>query len=373
VEQKIKVGVLFGGRSGEHEVSLVSASSVIAALDRSKYEVIPIGIAPDGRWISSAESLAMLKARQEISSQQESFLVPGPHRRALVNAQGQSDQTTIDVVFPVLHGTYGEDGTIQGLLELANLPYVGAGVLASAAGLDKIVQKQLFAEAGLPIVRYRWFLSKAISPNGRKVVSDVERHLRYPVFVKPSNAGSSVGITKAHNRRELLEGLSLAASYDRKVIVEQGVKNVREIECAVLGNDAPIASMPGEIIPSNEFYDYDAKYVDGKSTAIIPAGLPKRVTKDIQRIAARAFAVLDCAGMARIDFFVTAKKAKIYLNEVNTIPGFTSISMYPKLWEASGLPYPALLDKLISLAIERHREKNSLKTSFNPTADWYRE
>ncbi len=372
MEKKIRVGVLFGGRSGEHEVSLVSAASVIAALDRNKYDVVPIGIAPDGRWISSGESLSLLRAKQPVSPQQEAFLVPEPHRQALVDARGQSDQTTIDVIFPVLHGTFGEDGTIQGLLELANLPYVGAGVLASAAGLDKIVQKQLFAEAGLTIVRYRWFLSKAIATGMKKVVSDVEKHLRYPVFVKPSNAGSSVGITKAHDRKELLEGLTVAATFDRKVIVEQGVKNVREIECAVLGNDDPISSVLGEIVPSNEFYDYDAKYVDGKSTALIPADLPRAVGKEIQRIATRAFAILDCAGMARIDFFVTRKKNKVYLNEVNTIPGFTSISMYPKLWEASGLPYADLLDKLISLAIERHREKGALNRSFNPSADWYR-
>jgi len=371
VDRKLRVGVLFGGRSGEHEVSLVSASSVINALDRSRYEVIPIGIAPDGRWISSSRSLELLKAKTGIDAGEEAFLVPEPHRQALVHADGDLAQVQLDVVFPVLHGTYGEDGTVQGLLELANLPYVGAGVLASSLGMDKIVQKQLFAQAGLPVVKYRWFHSRRLKESPGQVTSEVEQKLRYPVFVKPSNTGSSVGITKAHNKKELLEGLRIAAGYDRKIIVEQGVKSAREIECSVLGNEEPVSSILGEIVPSNEFYDYDAKYVDGKSRAIIPADLPAKITTGVQRIAVRAFSIIDCAGMARVDFLVRAKDRKIYLNEVNTIPGFTSISMYPKLWEASGLSYSQLLDKLISLALDRHREKSSLKTTYNPVKNWY--
>jgi len=373
MNKKLRVGVIFGGRSGEHEVSLVSASSVMNALDREKYDVVPIGITQDGRWVSSAHALHLLKAKTGLEHEPERFLLPEPHRQGLVSVNGESpSHLGLDVVFPVVHGTYGEDGTLQGLLELANLPYVGAGVLSSAVGMDKIVQKQLFAEAGLPIVKYVWFLSSACRNNTKRVASIVERKLNYPVFVKPSNTGSSVGILKAHNRKELVEGLAVAADFDRKVIVEQGVENAREIEVSVLGNDAPIASIPGEIVPSNEFYDYDAKYVDGRSKAIIPADLPKKLVKEIQRIALRAFTLLDCAGMARVDFFVTQKKGRIYLNEINTIPGFTSISMYPQLWEASGLSYAKLLDKLIALALERHQEKNVLNTTFRPTSEWYK-
>jgi len=370
---KLRVGVIFGGRSGEHEVSLVSATSVMNALDKEKYEVVPIGITREGRWVSSDRALTLLKEKTGLDREPERFLVPEPHRQGLMSMNdGQPSQLGLDVVFPVVHGTYGEDGTLQGLLELTNLPYVGAGVLASAVGMDKIVQKQLHKEAGLPVVSYTWFHSSACRREPKKVVSAVERKLRYPVFVKPSNTGSSVGISKAHNRKELFEAIALASGYDRKVIVEQGVKDVREIELSVLGNDTPIASVPGEIIPSNEFYDYDAKYVDGKSTAVIPARLPRPVVKRLQLLAVRAFTALDGAGMARVDFFVTRKTNRIYLNEINTIPGFTSISMYPKLWEASGISYPELLDRLIALALERHREKSALTTAYQPRNDWYK-
>ena len=368
--QKIRVGVIFGGRSGEHEVSLVSASSVMSSLDKEKYEVIPIGIAQSGRWLSSGKALELLKSKNDLELEPERFLVPEPNRQALMSVNGESD-FRLDVIFPVVHGTSGEDGTLQGLLELANIPYVGAGVLGSALGMDKIVQKQLYEQAGLPSAKYVWFHSSEWKSNPQRVISAIERSLKYPVFTKPANTGSSVGISKAHDRKELVEYLAVAVEYDRKVIVEQGVKNVREIECAVLGNDDPLASVPGEIIPSNEFYDYDAKYVDGKSRAIIPAELPKRIVKEVRHLAAKAFTVLDLAGMARVDFFVTQKNT-IYLNEVNTIPGFTSISMYPKLWQASGISYTELLDRLISLALERHREKNALRTSYQPTKDWYR-
>jgi len=290
-----------------------------------------------------------------------------------VSAEGlTSNAPALDVVIPLVHGVHGEDGTLQGLLELANIPYVGAGVLASAVGMDKIVQKQLFAHAGLPVAKYVWFFSSVCISRPRKVISAVERSLRYPVFVKPANTGSSVGISKAHTRAELLKALSSALQYDRKVIVEQGINQAREIECSVLGNDEPEVSVPGEIISSNEFYDYDAKYVDGKSTAIIPAQLPKRVTRHIRTLAAQAFRVIDGAGMARVDFFVIRKTLRVYLNEVNTIPGFTSISMYPKLWEATGISFPELLDRLIALAMQRHREKEDLQCLYTPAREWYR-
>jgi D-alanine-D-alanine ligase len=371
--KKLRVGVIFGGRSGEHEVSLASATSVMNALSRDKYEVIPIGITPHGKWISSDRAMAMLKDRRVNAEEPELCLLPEPSRRTLVGINGAFvSGGPLDVVFPVIHGTYGEDGTLQGLLELSGIPYVGGGVLASAVGMDKIIQKQLFAIAGLPIVKYAWFLSSHCRESQGKVIAQVEKTLRYPVFVKPANTGSSVGISKAHHRKELKAALLAAAQYDRKVVVEEGIEGVREIECSVLGNDRPIASILGEIIPSNEFYDYDAKYVDGKSEAVIPANLPAATKKKVRDLAVKAFRTIDCAGMSRVDFFVTKRGGKVYLNEVNTIPGFTSISMYPKLWEASGIPYAELLDRLIDLAIERHRDMTGRKTTMDLSKAWYK-
>ena len=371
--QKIRVGVIFGGRSGEHEVSLVSATSVIESLDPAQYDVVPIGITREGRWVSSSNAIALLKDRVGLDREPERILVPEPGRRGLVSAKDLTNETAaLDVIFPLVHGVYGEDGTIQGLLELANIPYVGAGVLASAVGMDKIVQKELFVNAGLPVPKYLWFLSREFADRPRRVVSRIERTLRYPLFVKPANTGSSVGISKAHTREELIQAIRLAAQYDRKVLLEQGINNAREIECSVLGNDEPEASVPGEIIPSNEFYDYDAKYVDGKSRAIVPAKLPKRVIRTVRDHALAAFRVIDCTGMARVDFFVTRKTHTVYVNEINTIPGFTSISMYPKLWEASGVSFGELLDRLIALAMQRHKEKSGLKHLYQPTKEWYR-
>lgn len=341
-------------------------------LDPKKYDVVPIGITPEGKWVSSPRALRLLKEKAGLDAEPEHSLVPEPRRHALAGLTERGvDGQPLDVLFPVVHGTYGEDGTLQGLFELTDIPYVGAGVLASAAGMDKIIQKMLFAEAGLPIVRSVWFRSGVAEKAA--TVRQIEQALRYPVFVKPANTGSSVGITKAHDRKELVAGLKLAAEFDRKVIIEQGIKDVREIECGVLGNNAPEASVPGEIIPSNEFYDYDAKYVDGKSSVVIPAKLPAATAKLIRRLAVAAFRALDCAGMARIDFFVSRHRGKVYLNEVNTIPGFTTISMYPKLWEASGVPFVELLDRLIALAIERHGEMSSRKTSYDPAKDWYKD
>lgn len=356
-KSKIKVGVIFGGRSGEHEVSLVSAQSVIDNLDKKKYQVISIGITKVGFFIIKNPMQALKSGKIK---EKGSHLIP------------EKILSQCDVLFPVLHGTYGEDGTIQGMLEMGNIAYVGADVLGSAIGMDKVIQKQLFVQDGLPVVDFLWFKKIDWLKNQSDILRRIEKKLKYPVFVKPVTLGSSVGISKVKSRGELKKAINLACRYDRKIIVEQGIENIYEIEVSVLGNDNPKASVPGEIIASNEFYDYDAKYVDGKSQAIIPAKLPKKVVEKVRSIAIQAFKTLDLCGMARIDFFVKRKNYKIYLSEANTIPGFTSISMYPKLWQTSGLPYPKLLDKLIELAIQRHQEKNKLATSFQPKKDWYK-
>jgi D-alanine-D-alanine ligase len=350
--KKIRVGVIFGGRSGEHEVSLRSAESILKAIDRNKYDVVPIGITHEGRWLASKSAVAMLPAKDQI----EKVLTDGESITLLAEPAGQG---IVDVIFPILHGTYGEDGTIQGLLELANIPYVGAGVLGSAVGMDKDVMKRLLREAGLPIVDY-WSVRK------QDLDSFLQTHisnLPYPVFVKPANLGSSVGITKVHAAEELPAALQMAAEYDRKIVVEKGV-DAHEIELSVLGNDDPMASVPGEIIPSREFYDYKAKYVDEDSRLLIPAPLTQSQTKEAQRLAVAAFKVLECSGMARVDLFLEKPTGKFYVNEINTLPGFTSISMYPKMWEASGIPYSELIDRLVTLAIERHAEKNKLRTKY---------
>jgi D-alanine-D-alanine ligase len=370
--ERIRIGIIFGGRSVEHEVSLVSAASVINALDKEKYEVVPIGIAPTGQWLSSGEALRLLKEKQSLSLQQENILVPDPRKQSLVSINnGGNAGKHLDVIFPVVHGKYGEDGALQGLLEMADIPYVGAGVLGSAVGMDKVVQKELLRQARIPVTPSVWFISE-MGRVDRKVAAEIEKKMKYPLFVKPANSGSSVGISKVNNRSELFEAVGLAAQYDRKILVEQAVKNAREIECGLLGNDNPEATVPGEIIPSNEFYDYDAKYVDGKSAAVIPAKLPKAVIKKIRQYAVESFKALNCAGMARADFLVNKKNFRIFLNEINTIPGFTSISMYPKLWEATGLSYAELLDRLIGLAIERHEANKKLKTTFQLKSDWYK-
>src|ERR1051325_10766777 len=388
--EKLRVGVLFGGRSGEHEVSLLSAASVLNAIDRDKYEVVPIGITKDGRWLTAehAENLLagklMLEPRNlragdpdmtqpaAVLARGEAVVVPPEpvHRQSgLVPFQTDagllrraSDRAiNVDVIFPVLHGTFGEDGTIQGLLELADIPYVGAGVLGSAAGMDKDIMKSLFKAAGLAIVKHVTVLRSQWESDPKKVQKLVESKLKYPVFVKPANLGSSVGISKAHDRKELGPAIEEAAKFDRKVVIEEGVggkKNkAREIEVAVLGNDQPEASVPGEIVPCKEFYDYDAKYVDEGSVPIIPAKLSKSETKKVQQLAIAAFQAVDCSGLARVDFLMDPKSRKIYLNEINTMPGFTSISMYPKLWAASGIGYSELIERLIKLGILRHEDK----------------
>jgi D-alanine-D-alanine ligase len=390
--KKLRVGILFGGRSGEHEVSLLSAASVLNAIDKDKYEVVPIGITKDGRWLTAEHAENLLQGKLVLESRQlragdpettpaaavlargESVVVPPEpvHRqRGLVPfqtddtpARRASDRAiNVDVIFPVLHGTFGEDGTIQGLLELADIAYVGAGVLGSAAGMDKDIMKSLFAAAGLPIVKHVTILRSAWENEPKKMQRFVESKLKYPVFVKPANLGSSVGISKAHDRKELGPAIEEAAKFDRKIVIEQGVggkKNkAREIECSVLGNDEPVASIPGEIVPVKEFYDYNAKYLDEGSELIIPAKLTKAETKRVQDLAVRSFKAVDCSGLARVDFLMEpgSKARKIYLNEINTMPGFTAISMYPKLWAASGLEYAELIDKLIRLGLERHADK----------------
>lgn len=370
--KKLRVAVLFGGRSAEHEVSLVSATSIINALDRKKYEVVPIGITREGSWFTGPDVLESLKGRTR-GKLRSGILLPDPTAGGIVSLGSHKlIVQSIEVVFPVLHGTFGEDGTIQGLLDLAGVAYVGSGMLGSAAAMDKIVAKQLFRQAGLPVVADVWFLSNEFRKTPEKIIGTIEKTLDYPCFVKPANLGSSVGISKARTRKELKSAITLAAKYDRRILVEQAVQNPREIEVSILGNDHPIASVPGEIIPSNEFYDYDAKYVDGKSTSVIPAQLPERVVAKIREYAIRSFMALDCSGMARVDFLVEKKTNRIFLNEVNTIPGFTSISMYPKLWEATGISYKKLLDRLIALALERHSEKHRLRTAYTPKKAWYK-
>jgi len=377
--RKIRVGVLFGGRSGEHEVSLVSAEHVIRALDKSKYEIIPIGISKKGTWLTQSNPLNKLKQDQLKELKFEKIITPDPTKKSLVTVINKYFTAKnkkfnffkkLDIVFPILHGTYGEDGTVQGLLELANLPYVGANVLASAIGMDKVIQKKLFQQANLPTVDYIYFLKKDFKKNSNLTIKKAAQ-LKFPLFVKPANLGSSVGITKIYNKRELLPAIKYAARYDRKIIIEKAVINPREIEVAVLGNDNPRASVPGEIVASSEFYDYDAKYIDGLSKTVIPAKLKKTIATKIRAMAITAFKVIDCSGMARVDFLVTAKD-QIYLSELNTIPGFTTISMYPKLMKASGLPYSKLLDTLIKLALERHHEKSCLSTTYQPKNKWYK-
>jgi len=390
--QKLRVGVLFGGRSGEHEVSLLSAASVVNAIDKSKYEVVPIGITKDGRWLTAgdAERLLQGKAPEEskhlragdpdatpgaavLASGEAVVVPPEPAHRATgslmpfqtdasVLARRASDRAiNVDVIFPVLHGTFGEDGTIQGLLELADIAYVGAGVLGSAAGMDKDIMKALFRAAGLPIVKHVTILRGDWETDPKKSERSVERSLKYPVFVKPANLGSSVGISKARNKKELGPAIYEAAKFDRKIVIEQGVggakHKAREIECSVLGNDRPQASVAGEIVPVKEFYDYAAKYLDEGSELIIPAKLTKTETKKVQDLAIRAFQAVDCTGLARVDFLMDPKTRKLFVNEINTMPGFTAISMYPKLWAASSLSYPDLIDRLIQLGMERHADK----------------
>jgi D-alanine-D-alanine ligase len=384
--KKLRVGVIYGGRSGEHEVSVASAASIIKHLDRSRYEPVPIRIDKDGRWVIADKPPTVIKAAEVIETARlqaarptrpgrEAHIVAHPGEDTVLTIERRDDTSLehgtsavvtglgLDVIFPVLHGPYGEDGTVQGLLELANVPYVGAGVLGSAVGMDKAVMKQLFASHGLAQVKYIVTLRREWERDSSGVSARVESELRYPVFVKPANLGSSVGISKARNPQELGDAVRLAAEFDRKIVIEAAVPNAREIEVAVLGNDDPEASIAGEIIPSREFYDYEAKYLDDDSKCLIPAPISETEMETVRRLAIEAFRAVDGAGMARVDFLMDGSSGALYVNEVNTIPGFTTISMYPKMWEASGLPYAELISRLITLAIERHAEKQQLRTS----------
>jgi len=361
-KKKLRIGVIFGGRSGEHEVSLASAASVIRALDPEKYEAVPIGITKDGRWLVGTSAVKMLS--EVLKSGDRVILPADPNSAALmlVDAGSGRPSVTVDVMFPVLHGTFGEDGTVQGLLELAGLPYVGAGVLASSVGMDKDVQKRLFEQAGIPIVQYLAVRRSEWEHDRVKVLREIKKKFRFPLFVKPATLGSSVGMTRVKAAHEISAAMEVAAEFALKIMVERGVVG-REIEVSVLGNDDVRASVPGEIVPHREFYDYTAKYLEGGTDLLIPAPLSKKQVATFQDYAVRSFRAIDGTGMARCDFFLERRTGKIFINELNTIPGFTSISMYPKMWEASGLPYPQLIDRLIELALQLHREKARTKYS----------
>jgi D-alanine-D-alanine ligase len=358
--KRLRVGVLFGGRSGEHEVSIASAASVLRALDPEKYEAVPIGITKDGRWLAGSSALKLLP--EVLKKGQRVILPADPSVAALVSLGESAGQPglRVDVVFPVLHGTFGEDGTVQGLLELAGIPYVGAGVLASAVGMDKDMQKRLFRDAKIPIVEYLAVPRSQWESEQKAVEAAVAKKLRYPVFVKPATLGSSVGMSKVRKVKDLAAAMNLAAEFAQKIMVERAV-TAREIEVSVLGNEQIDVSVPGEVLPHREFYDYTAKYLEEGTRLEIPAKLKKEQVRKIQDYARRAFQAIDGKGMARVDFFLEKRSGKIFVNELNTIPGFTSISMYPKMWEASGLSYTRLIDRLIQLALQQHSEKNRTK------------
>ncbi|MDQ3169637.1 MAG: D-alanine--D-alanine ligase [Acidobacteriota bacterium] len=380
--KRLRVGVIYGGRSGEHEVSLASAAAVFANLDRDRYEPIAIRIEKDGRWtladrpptaLSAADVIeqARLDGARAIRPSREVHLLPRPSEETMLAIDRKEDDASkavltglgLELVFPVLHGPYGEDGTIQGLLELANVPYVGCGVLASAVGMDKSVMKVLFAARGLRVSEGMTVTGAEWAAHRNAIETQVASTLGFPVFVKPANLGSSVGISKAHDARELGPAIDIAAGFDRKIVIEKAVPNAREIEVAVMGNNMPEASVPGEIIPSREFYDYEAKYLDEGSRSVIPAEIEPDLAEEVRRQALEAFRAIDGSGMARVDFLLPRGTREIFVNEVNTIPGFTTISMFAKMWEASGVSYPELLDRLLTLALARHAEKQQLKTS----------
>ena len=363
-EKKLHVAVIFGGRSGEHEVSLMSARSVLSVLDPAKYEVTQVGITQEGTWLTGTDVLGKFE-NNKTDGLMPVLVSPDPSERGIYIMEGISGLkkwSDIDVYFPVLHGTFGEDGTLQGLFELADVAYVGAGVVGSSVGMEKGIFKDVMIANQIPVVDMMVVLRTEIENDMVSVIERAEKVGEYPLFTKPANLGSSVGVTKCSNRSDLQEGLMEAALFDRRILVQQGVKNVREIEVSVLGNDDPVASVCGEVLPSREFYSYESKYIDGTSGLLIPAPLSDEISECIREYAVRAYKAIDCAGMARVDFFVEKDTNKIYLNELNSIPGFTKISMYPKLWEASGLPYNKLVDRLIELAMERKADRD--RTSY---------
>ena len=362
--QRLRVGIIFGGRSGEHEVSVASARSVMAAIDSACYEVVPIAISRQGQWLPGVAPAALAAPTEALTAPPATDVPEASVAGFALLPHATAAPLQVDVLFPVLHGTYGEDGALQGLIEMAGLPYVGCGVLGSALGMDKEKSKIVFHAAGLPIIPWVTFTRQALEADPEAVVAQVTARFPLPVFVKPANLGSSVGISKARDADQLLAALHLAARYDRKLIVEPGLA-IRELEVAVLGNDHPEASVVGEIVPSGEFYDYRAKYLDGQSQLFIPADIPADLAAQIRAYAVQAFQALELSGLARVDFFLERQTGQVYLNEVNTLPGFTEISMYPKLWEASGLSYPRLIDRLIALALERHAERQRNETALH--------
>ncbi len=366
--KKKRIGVFFGGRSGEHEVSLLSARSIIANLNPEKFDIVQVAISKQGEWWSGPGALAALE-KGSTAGLTAVTLLPQPGEARLYAVHGESivPFAELDVAFPVLHGTFGEDGTLQGLFEMAGLAYVGAGVLASAVGMDKGLFKSVMRAHGIPVLQERVYTRSFIDSHVKEAISEIERFSAYPIFVKPANLGSSVGITKCRSRSDLMEGLMEAIRFDRRVLVETGLEAAREIEISVLGNDDPQVSVPGEVIPGEDFYTYSAKYLSDNSQLIIPADLPAAVIEAIRSTAVKVYQAIDCAGMARVDFLVDPVSLEHYVSEVNTIPGFTRISMYPKLWEASGLSYPALVERLIDLAIERKMDR--LRTEFTYRRD----
>lgn len=366
--KKIKIGVIFGGRSGEHEVSLVSATSVIRALDPEKYEILEIGITLDGKWYAGKDCLKKFK-QKDFDSLDEIFISTDPSNASFIYKDGKEEK--VDIFFPVLHGPFGEDGTIQGLFEMMNTAYVGAGVLASSTAMDKMQCKSLWEAAGLPIVPYVGFNRAAWEKESDVILKDIKNNIGLPCFVKPVNMGSSVGITKVKNENDLAEAIKFAARFDKRILVEKAV-NAREIECAVLGNDEVIAAPLGEIIVGGEFYDYYDKYVNGVSKTQVPADIPNDLADKIREYSIKAYKLIDCSGLARVDSFVDRENNKIYLNEINTMPGFTSISMYPKMMQAYGMTYTELVDKLIQLGFERFKDKSNNQIVFDSGSDWYK-
>jgi D-alanine-D-alanine ligase len=368
-KKKLRICVVFGGRSGEYEVSLMSARSVLSVLDPAKYEVMQIGITLTGQWLAGDDVLGKFESGK-LSGLAPAFVVPDPSLPGLLTLREKmlEKSSEIDVYFPLLHGTFGEDGTIQGVFEMAGAGYVGAGVLGSSVGMDKGLFKDVMRAHGIPVVDWMVVLRTEIEKDINAVIQRVEALSPYPLFTKPANLGSSVGITKCNSRSDLQEGLMEASLYDRRILIEHGIAHAREIEVSVLGNDDPRASVPGEVIPSREFYSYEAKYIDGTSGLLIPAPLEPAITRRVQDLAVRAFKAIDAAGMARVDFLLDADTDTVYLNELNTIPGFTKISMYPKLWDASGISYAALVDRLIELAVQRKAERDRTSHSYRSRA-----
>jgi len=367
---KIRVAVIFGGRSGEHEVSIVSGTNIIEALDKKKYDVIPIGITKSGKWLAGEKAPLAFKKGDYSGLTQVTLNCESGSNELLHFKNGHFEKLKIDIFFPALHGPYGEDGTIQGLFEMANVPYTGCGVLASSVGMDKLVTKALWDQAGLPIVPYIGINKSSWKKSSKKIMKRVIDELGLPVFIKPANMGSSVGISKVKKESELKKAIDLACEFDTRILIEKGL-NVRELECAVLGNDEPKAARVGEILVGGEFYDYNDKYINGVSRTQVPAEIPPSLEKKVQQMALKAYKLLDASGLARVDMFLEKKTGRIYINEINTLPGFTSISMYPKMWKAAGIPYKKLVDKIIELGFEKFKQKQQKKISFDEAGDWF--